>query len=279
MSDQPLRSALLRGKRRPRRSGAGSPTLARGDGYEFIEVRDYVAGDDPRRIDWGSTARAGSLQTRVILEDIALTLAAILDDTASMRVGRNSELLVAGSEALRAWYAAAAPDDRCLRIDGRQMFSPPDLRGQRAADACANWPTAASFSLPDALTIARAALPRGAALLVVADAYDLGDDDTLLCEIGVRYDATVLLARDPWFDALTLRGFHRVADAETGGAQTLYFGPSQRAAFVSAVQRRERALIERFERAGWRTGLLYERSGSASLYETFGIPHAVPTQS
>ena len=55
-----LRDALLRGKRRPRRFGAGSPTMYRGDGYEFIELREYVPGDDVRRIDWAATARAES---------------------------------------------------------------------------------------------------------------------------------------------------------------------------------------------------------------------------
>ena len=52
------------------------PTIYRGDGYEFVELRAYVPGDDVRRIDWAATARSGDLQTRVVLEDVALTLAA-----------------------------------------------------------------------------------------------------------------------------------------------------------------------------------------------------------
>jgi len=280
VSDRPLRTALLQGKRRPRRSGSGSPTLARGDGYEFVEVRDYVIGDDPRRIDWASTARSGSLQTRVILEDIALTLAAILDDSASMRVGQRTELRSAGLDAVRAWYDAAAPDDRCVRIDAQQVFSPPQLRGRRAAQACAELQAAAAFSLPGALNVARAVLPRGAALLAVADAYDLADDDALLSEIGSRYDATILLARDPWYDAMPLRGLNRIADAETGATSTIYFGAKQREAFLQAIREREMNLAQRFERAGWRVGTLHERNGADSLYAAFGIAssHAEPVE-
>ena len=34
-----IREALLRARRRPRHLGAGSPTIYRGDGYEFVELR------------------------------------------------------------------------------------------------------------------------------------------------------------------------------------------------------------------------------------------------
>ena len=79
MSARPnaLRNALLSGRQRPRNPGGGSPVSYRGDGYEFAELRAYVAGDDPRRLDWAATARVGALQTRVILEDVSLTLAGI----------------------------------------------------------------------------------------------------------------------------------------------------------------------------------------------------------
>ncbi len=69
-----IREALLRARRRPRNLGAGSPTIYRRVGYEFVELRAYVPGDDVRRIDWAATARSGELQTRVVLEDVALTL-------------------------------------------------------------------------------------------------------------------------------------------------------------------------------------------------------------
>ena len=73
-----LRAALLRGRRANVRGG-GVASPRRSDGYEFAELRGYVEGDDPRRIDWAATARAGALQTRVVLEDVALVLAAAID--------------------------------------------------------------------------------------------------------------------------------------------------------------------------------------------------------
>jgi len=267
-----IREALLRARRRPRHLGAGSPTIYRGDGYEFVELRAYVAGDDVRRIDWAATARSGELQTRVVLEDVALTLGAILDESPSMRVGKRRPLLDAGREAVETWFGAALGEDRCIRVraDG---VTPPAL--QRSAHA-ANVSLASSttFDVTRALRTARAALPRGTALLAVSDWYELDDSlDRELAQLGARFDCTALVARDPWYDGLPLGGFVRLRGAE-GGHTRAYVGARERAAFLEAVRRRERRLLRRFEIANWRTGVLHERDGATSLAGAFGLARA-----
>lgn len=253
-----LRDALLRGRRRPHRFGAGSPTVYRGDGYEFVELRAYVAGDDVRRIDWAATARAGDLQTRVVLEDVALTLAAIVDDSPSMLVGRKRALLAAAEEAMHTWFAVALSGDRCIRVGAN------DVVPQHAE-------ISTPFDLRGALLTARAALQRGSALLVTSDWYDLTpDDDALLIQLGARYDCTALVARDPWYDGLPLRGFVRIRGAE-GGRLRAYIGKRERASFEAAVRERESKILLQLERAGWRTGILQEADGSGSLFGAFGI--------
>jgi len=265
-----LREALLRARRRPRHLGAGSPTIYRGDGYEFVELRSYVAGDDVRRIDWAATARSGELQTRVVLEDVALTLAVILDESHSMRIGRRRTLLDAGREASAAWFGAACSEDRCIRVadDG---VTPPALQRNphRTLIIRAGSP---HFDLPRILRTARAALPRGAALLAIGDWWELHPSlDRDLADLGARFDCTALVARDPWYDALPLRGMVRMLGAE-GGAVRAYVGRRERTAFQAAVRRREAGLLRRFESANWRTGVLREADGVASLATAFGLP-------
>jgi uncharacterized protein (DUF58 family) len=253
-----LRDALLRGKRRPRRFGAGSPTTYRGDGYEFVELRAYVPGDDVRRIDWAATARAGELQTRVVLEDVALTLAAMIDTSPSMQVGRSRMLLDAAHDALDAWFGTARSGDRLLRV-ANDHVGPPHV------------PVDAAFDLDGALTTARAALRRGTALLAIGDWYELDDKhDDLLANLGAWCDCTALVARDPWYDDLPVGGLVRFAGAE-GGSLRAYLGARERASFARAVRERESSVIERFTRAGWRTGLLREDDGGASLRAAFGV--------
>ncbi len=265
-----IRDALLRARRRPRHLGAGSPTIYRGDGYEFVELRAYVPGDDVRRIDWAATARSGDLQTRVVLEDVALTLAGVVDASPSMRVGRKRPLLDAAREALESWFGAASGEDRCIRVEA-DAVTPPALQ-RRARHAVAQCVAATDFDAQRVLRTARAALPRGTALLAIGDWYDL--DSTLdrdLADLGARFDCTVLVARDPWYDGLPLGGIVRLRGAE-GGMLRAYVGPRERVAYAAAVRDREAALLARFAAANWRTGILREENGAASLAAAFGLP-------
>lgn len=263
-----IRRALLNGKRRPKTPG-GSPTSRRGDGYEFVELRSYVAGDDVRRIDWAASARSGELQTRVILEDVALTLAGIMDDTLSMRVGRRRPLLDAACEALATWYGAAAPDDRCIRLVGDGLHPTGPQRG--AISAAVALGASGSFDLLRSLHVARTALRPGSALLAISDWFDLSDDaDATLFGLARRCDCTMLLVRDPWFDDLPVSGIVRMRGAEGGGVRG-YVGAAERTRYGRAVRKREENLLARFSDAGWRTGLLHERDGRASLAAAFGV--------
>jgi uncharacterized protein (DUF58 family) len=253
----PLREALLRGKRRPRNTGAGSPTQYRGDGYEFVELREYVPGDDVRRIDWAATARTGELQTRIILEDVALTLAAILDTSQSMQAGREHPLAQSAHDAMETWYGAAEAGDRIVRVFATDV-GPPIIDVQEA------------FSLPRAFEVAAAVLARGTALLVLSDFFDDVSDDMLVL-LGRRFDCTALIARDPWFDGLPLGGLVRIADAEGSKAVPLFIGARERANYAAAVRERERVLLERLERANWRTGVFNEDDGGAALLRAFAV--------
>lgn len=243
-----IREALLRGKRRPRRSGAGSPTVYRGDGYEFVELREYVPGDDIRRIDWAATARTAQLQTRVVLEDVALTICAVVDESASMRAGRSRALLESAREAAQAWYATAQSSDRAVHLELEQPFV-----------------------LTHALEVAAAVLPRGSALLVVSDFWDLPEDDDQLVRLGLRFDCTALIARDPWYEGLPLGGFVRVRDSETGAVARVFLGKRERRRYARAVRDREAFLLERFSQCSWRANVFDESDGGAALLRAFGV--------
>ena len=259
----PLRAAIVRGARRVHAGGTIARGARAGDGYVFDRLRSYAEGDDPRRIDQAATARAGALQTRVYREETALVLAAILDESASMRVGRQRPLAQAGKEALRTWFGVAEHDDTTARIVDTRV-----VRDRRAAPLI---DAAHPDQLNAGLAIALRALPRGASLLVVTDGFDPVSDE-FLDRAGRRFDATILLARDPWCDGLPLRGVVRVRDSETRIVRSLYIGARERRRYHSASAARAELLHGRFRAAGWRTGTLDERDGRASLFRAFGLP-------
>jgi uncharacterized protein (DUF58 family) len=257
-----LRAAILRGARALRRSGSAVRGTRPGDGFAFSQLRGYVEGDDPRRIDHAATARAGALQTRVYHEETQLVLVAILDESPSMNVGRKRTLAAAGKDALHTWFGAAEGDDQTVRIvDGGLVR---DRRAARLAVA------AQPESLASSIGIALRVLTRGASLLVITDGFDEVAIDVLR-RAGRRFDATVLLARDPWSDGLPLRGIVRVRDAETGIVRGLFAGEGARRRYAAATRQRATLLHERYVTAGWRVGVLTEEDGRTSLLRAFGL--------
>ena len=59
----------------------------RGGGIEFSEVREYVPGDDVKRIDWSVSARYNSLFVKEFVEEKELNVYIILDLSASNNFG------------------------------------------------------------------------------------------------------------------------------------------------------------------------------------------------
>lgn len=265
-----LRAALLAGRGAHVR-GLGNPAPRRSDGYEFAELRGYVEGDDPRRIDWAATARAGALQTRVVFEDTALVLAAIVDASASMHVGRTRSNYDAACAAMRLWYAAAIDDDRCARI-GAQPLVARGLRGRAAAALCSDVRDPLGTPLGGALELGLATLPRGARLLIASDFFELDTLAARLRACAARFDVTALLARDPWHAGLPLGGFVRLRDAESGRVVRAFVDRRARARYVAAVELREGALLRELRELGTRAALLDANAGpEAALGAAFAL--------
>jgi uncharacterized protein (DUF58 family) len=265
-----LRTALLTRRRSHRLPGAGVPHPRRADGYEFAELREYVAGDDPRRIDWAATARAGALQTRVLYEDHALVLGAAIDPSASMRVGRTRSAYDAAVAALVAWYALATGDDRCVRATSQGVVSDARRRGPSAAAVCGSVRDEPVAPFDATLRVAAALVPRDASLLLVSDFFELDAQRETVRALGARFDVTALVVRDPWFDGLPLGGFVRLRDAESGAVRRVFVGRAERARYAAAVRAREDAVCAELTLLGARAAVLDDDPDGA-LAAAFGL--------
>lgn len=102
----------------------------RGQGLEFDSVREYVPGDDIRRIDWRVTARTGSPYLKIFKEERERHILICVDMNRSMRFGTKNtfkSVQAARAAAILGWQGLAQHDSvgACLFGDvanGIQYF-------------------------------------------------------------------------------------------------------------------------------------------------------------
>lgn len=193
--------ASLRGLRvRVRRTRAADRAGSRAGGgrggrTEFTGHRSWVAGDEPRSVDWAASARAGRIVVKEYERESALRVTLALDASGSMGVFGKWD----AARRVTAAIAAAALQSEA-RVDLHLLQDGPaprlvSARGARGLPAVLDALARARCGGATALQRSVASLPRpagrGTRLALVSD---------LLDEVGV---ATILAARcsrgeEPW---------------------------------------------------------------------------------
>ncbi|WP_439184847.1 DUF58 domain-containing protein [Carboxylicivirga taeanensis] len=90
-------------------------SMMRGRGLDFEEVRNYVAGDDIRNIDWKVTARTRRTHTKVFNEEKERPALIVVDQSSYMLMGSQLYLksVIAAHTAALAAFRTIKKGDRC----------------------------------------------------------------------------------------------------------------------------------------------------------------------
>lgn len=124
----------LHGERRSKR---------RGQSVEFADHRNYVPGDDLRRIDWNVFARLDKFFIKIFQEEEDLALHIVLDASASMdagttaggaATGEGNKLLFAQRLAMALGYIGLVNNNRLAVsvFDAKRLQRLPPMRGRRS---------------------------------------------------------------------------------------------------------------------------------------------------
>ena len=134
-------SLTMRGRAQ---GGAGGSRRSRqtGSSAEFSDYREYIPGDDIRRLDWNAYARFDRLFLKLFMEEQESLVTVLLDASASM--GAKWDTARMAAEAV-GYLALTGGDRLCIQLlkNGRALRSP-QLSGRAAfprltgfLDACA----------------------------------------------------------------------------------------------------------------------------------------------
>jgi uncharacterized protein (DUF58 family) len=220
-----------------------------GAGLTFSELRAYEPGDDVRHLDWNVTARQGRPYVRRFVEERALTLWLLLDVSASLRFGRESQTKADRAAQAAALLAAAAVQngDRVglLLISNRIEAELPPRGGIRQLSrlfrALIATP-AVSLKTDLASGLRRISRLTRHSLVVVFSDFLTCEPEPPWRAVAARHHLVAARIVDPLEEKLPAVGLLRLRDLESHAALELDTGsPRVRAAYARTAARRRAA--------------------------------------
>lgn len=155
--DRLSRLRLAMGHRTSMNLTGNHKSTQKGSSMEFSDFREYMPGDDIRRIDWNAYGRLDRLYVKEYMEEKEAVVSILIDTSASMEYGAEKKSELACKLAAAFSYMGLNNMDRVVLYDIRRMHLPFVAEGgKRALPRLADWLEQRSFE--GTADIARAAL-------------------------------------------------------------------------------------------------------------------------
>jgi uncharacterized protein (DUF58 family) len=244
-------------------------SVFKGRGMAFSEVRAYTPGDEVRAIDWNVSARTGQLHVKRFTEERELTVAILVDLSASSDFGsrERTKAEVAAEIAALIAFSAVANGDRVglvLFTDRVERFVPA-RKGRRHAMRLVSEilqfrPEGRRTGLSAALEFLRRALRRRTIAFLLSDFIEparpqaSGGDPTFPFELALRvaarkHDLVPVRLTDGLESELPAAGVALVEDPESGQVVRVDLSDRRlRARFAAAARADEERLKRLFAR-------------------------------
>ncbi|WP_420447876.1 DUF58 domain-containing protein [Candidatus Palauibacter sp.] len=209
------------------------PSLFRGHGIEFSEVREYQPGDPFQAIDWKVTARMRRPYVKRFVEERELAVLLVVDVSASNEFGTRKALKrdlvaeVASTLALAA-MRAGDPVGMLLFSDRIERYVRP-ARGRNRNlrllhELVSVRPEGKGTDLDLALATAARMLTVRSLVFVISDFVGAGDLARPLLGLSGRHDVVALAVDDPAETTIPESGWVEVVDPETGDRAVVDLG-------------------------------------------------------
>ena len=237
-------------------------TVFRGYGMDLADIREYVAGDDVRHIDWNVTARMDTPYVREYHEDREITAHFLLDVSPSVDFGTATALK---RDLLIDFVAVLA---RLLTRHGNKVGAVvygkgverivPASGGReqvlRLIDQLERRPRleqAPATSLTELLEAGVKQVRRRSLVFIISDFFTTPGWERALTELSRRHEVLAVRLTDPRERELPEIGMVVMNDAETGEHVWVDTNDQKfRARFAAVVRQREEMLRATFRRAG-----------------------------
>ena len=195
----------------------------RGGGIEFSEVREYVPGDDVKRIDWNVSARHNSLFVKEFVEENELSIYLILDLSASNNFGFiKSKLDLSFEVAVSLMFLALKNNDKLglgIFTDKLEKFIP-SKKGKKQLlriirELIDYTPKSKKTDIMESLSTLNNKLKRKSVIYIISD-YISDSYEKPLKFLKLHHRVTLINISDIREKEIPEIGYAHLEDAETG---------------------------------------------------------------
>ena len=199
-------------------------SIFKGQGLEFSEVREYVPGDDIRRISWNVTARRDKPYIKKYDEEREQTVMFVVDLSASGQFGSKSitkKDLIAELTAVLAFSALKNGDKAGLLAftDIIEHYIKPEKNKKhilRLIDTILSYkPQNKRTNIENALKYLNKLCKKKVLVFLISDFYDV-NFDSMLKVTAKKHDFVCIKILDQKEQEIPKKGIFTIQDAETG---------------------------------------------------------------
>ena len=246
-----LQKILVRARRQVFSEMVGNnPSVFQGEGYDFIEMREYNHGDDIRHIDWNVTAKMQRPYIRIFREEreLNVVMASMLNGSVHFGSKKFKQETIAELVALLSFSVLRNGDLLSHYIFADKMYkhdkpSKKMYAVQKYVESVLDFDALNKKSdykmMADTLY---KRLKRKSLLIIIGDFFEIPDFRLL----AKKHEVIAVIVRDKLEENPPVMGFSSLSDPESGQMLEGDFNRSSVNAYAKKVAQHDRKLFERF---------------------------------
>ncbi|MBU0720433.1 DUF58 domain-containing protein [bacterium] len=244
-----------------------NPSIFQGEGYDFIELREYMPGDDIRHIDWNITAKMQKPFIKIFREERELNVVVVSVLNGSVHFGSKKfkQDAIADIVALLSFSTLKNGDLLSSYIFTDTMVShlKPSKKinqVQKSVQEILDFDAInqkADFKIIADTLFKR--LKRKSLILVVGDFFEIPDFKLL----AKKHEVVAVIVRDILEEKPPVMGFSSLVDPESGAVLEGDFNASSVESYAKKVQMHDHKLYEAFRKHQIRFTKIYTHSSAA----------------
>ena len=248
-----LQKILVRARRQVFSEMVGNnPSIFHGEGYDFIELREYMAGDDIRHIDWNITAKMQKPFIKIFREEreLNVVIASVLNGSVHFGSSRFKQDVIAEVVAQLSYSTIKNGDLLSTYIFTDTMIShnkPSKKINQVQKSVSDILDFEALNKQVDFKVISETLykrLRRKSLILIVGDFFEIPDFRLL----AKKHEVVAVVVRDHLEEKPPKMGFSSLVDPESGAVLEGDFNASSVESYAKKVQLHDRLLYETFRK-------------------------------